>query len=491
MMADTDTPDLDLKLPDGTQFKGNLQDAMSSLPNSMQPDLQRIGADMTQRSPAASPNVDNNQVVQKMNDYYANVDQDRQKQQGMLDKDLLQNQQERHSATEELKHTLQQGPQHAAKPEVPKLQPDQITPVFGALMVMAALSGVGARNHAAGALNAMNGVMEGSHTGNKEMYDRSMKEFEEKSRQAVEAQKEMLDEWNSKIKVGELARSDLEDEARNFHLKYPQLKIDDAIMQGQPSHMFQVMDAAQKNIQHVEDANRKFIEQNGSSGNVAARAAAIAAGQPITQVVPGYGTKAANERATAQSAAIEQIKQENPGMTDIQAGQELAHRSVEFQAGKSSITQLEKMRGATKQNVDQLDFNIQQTKDVLKRIPSSDISPVINAIARSEEKWTGDPAFSSLFYYLEGVGVEAARLRSGGQASIAQLHQGAAEEARNWVNINMTPASFDDVSASIRAEGQAKLKTYGDAIKYQEGNTMGGESSKPMSLDDYLKSKGH
>lgn len=187
-MADTDAPKVDFKLPDGTQFKGSLQDAMSSLPNSMQPDLQRIGADMAQRNPAnpSPPGSTLDMARSHAEDLTAKAEAAGNKQQELQTPIYDQLEQ----ANKQLGADLARGPRTVAQPEVPKLKPEEITPVFGALMAFAALAGTGARNHAVGALNAMNGVMEGVHTGNKELYDRSLKEYEAKSKQALAAQAE-------------------------------------------------------------------------------------------------------------------------------------------------------------------------------------------------------------------------------------------------------------------------------------------------------------
>jgi hypothetical protein len=126
------------------------------------------------------------------------------------------------------------------------------------------------------------------------------------------------------------------------------------------------------------------------------------------------------------------------------------------------------MLGATKQAVSQLDFNIAKTKEEMSKLGSSNLSPVINAIARGEEHWTGDPAYSSLFYYMHAAAVESARVLSGGQSSAAQLHQGAMEEAQKWANIDMTPASFDAVADAMQEEGRNRIETYETAIKSQK-----------------------
>jgi uncharacterized coiled-coil protein SlyX len=203
-----------------------------------------------------------------------------------------------------------------------------------------------------------------------------------------------------------------------------------------------------------------------SESELASGGAQVAAGMPINQVLPGYGMDVSHKREQLRVAAISQIKSQT-GMTDQQAGEELANRKIGYVAGQRSVTQLTAMLGATRQAVDQLDFNIKKTKEEMKKLGSTDLSPLLNAIARGEEKWTGNPAYSSLFYYLSATGQESARILSGGQASIAQLHQGAQEEARKWANINMTPASFDAVGEAMHDEGKERIKTFERAIDKQ------------------------
>lgn len=206
-----------------------------------------------------------------------------------------------------------------------------------------------------------------------------------------------------------------------------------------------------------------------------ARGAMIATGMPIAQAVPGWGKQATDERSAAQEAAVKQIAAEN-NMSMEDAGKELANRQIDYVAGRRSVTQLNTMLGATRQAVGQLDYNIKQAKSEMKKLGSTDLSPLLNAIARGEEKWTGNPAYSSLFYFLHATAVESARMLSGGQASIAQLHQGAMEAAQEWVNINMTPASFDSVAQSMLGEGENRIQTYQQAIERQR---IGGGTSPP------------
>lgn len=218
----------------------------------------------------------------------------------------------------------------------------------------------------------------------------------------------------------------------------------------------------------VQSSTTGMADENTRQAN----AAMLASGVPLGQVIPGWGKSTTISRNQAKQDAINLIMQQNPGMTAAQAGGVLAQRQITFVSGKQSSEQLTKMLGATRTAVSQLEYNINQATREMSRLKSTNISPILNALARGEEKWTGDPAYSSLFYFMQASANEAARIMSGGQASVAQLHEGAREEAQQWVNINMTPASWNDVSQSMISEGQNRLENFEDAIKYQSVDNL-------------------
>lgn len=197
-------------------------------------------------------------------------------------------------------------------------------------------------------------------------------------------------------------------------------------------------------------------------------AAQVAAGMPLAQVVPGYGRNIGVLREKVRQEAIKQISAET-GKSQTDAGTELANRTIDYAAGRRSVTQLTTMLGATRQAVAQLDFNVNKVTEAMDKLGgggAKDLSPLITAMARGAEKWTGDPAYSELYFYMHAAAMESARILQGGQASIAQLHQGAAEEAKKWASANMTtPKAWKEgVAPAMRAEGHARLKTYNDAI---------------------------
>lgn len=208
-------------------------------------------------------------------------------------------------------------------------------------------------------------------------------------------------------------------------------------------------------------------------------AAQAATGMPLNQIVPGYGKAAAAERKAARSGAIDQIKKDM-GIDDIAAGKELAKRTIEFASGKTSVSALTKMEGFTRSALAQLDFNVKKASEFMDKVPEqTDLSPVLNSIIKKEQTWTGNPNMAPLFMYMNAVSIETARLQSGGQASTAQLHQGAAEEAKKWLDAGaITPASWKKLAPEIVSEGQNRLKNFQDA---KEAMMPGQETPAPDS----------
>lgn len=213
--------------------------------------------------------------------------------------------------------------------------------------------------------------------------------------------------------------------------------------------------AAMINLQAGKDA---------SSPANASTIAAAATGMPLIQLAPGYGRVAGAERKALRDGAIAQIKAES-NLSDKEAGQEYARRTIEFSAGKTSVAALNKMEGFTRSALAQLDFNVKKASEFMDKVPEqTDLSPVLNAIVTQKEKWEGNPNMAPLFMYMNAVAIETARLQSGGQASTAQLHQGAAEETKRWLEAGaITPASWKALAPEIISEGQNRLKNFQDA----------------------------
>jgi hypothetical protein len=202
-------------------------------------------------------------------------------------------------------------------------------------------------------------------------------------------------------------------------------------------------------------------------------------GEPYSQIVPGWGAAASNKRQKLATATMDALQEENPSMSRKEIGEDLAWRQANWGGQVRSETQLQLMQSTTVQANKQLHFNVDQVSQLEKEMPGANLSPILNAIIRGEEKWTGDPKYSQLFYYMYAAGTESARLLSGGQASIQQLHEGAREEAKQWANAGWTTpdAWVKGVSVAMDKEADNKIQTYSDAMDYMKKRMKQGATS--------------
>lgn len=369
--------------------------------------------------------------------------------------------------------------------------PPMIADIASIGMLMTAVAGMTGGKGRYSAMNgmaAMNGAMEGIHKGDLENTQKAMDTFNENLKANTEWHREKLAELKEAMTQLGTSRDTAMAKLKVLEAEFEGSVTANQIRVGNLSGAITNLEGVVKHNDKMEERSATLNQQmqmalfkhnlTKSDGAAPASpegresaASQAASGMPLSQVVPGYGKQAVVAREQARVDAIKLIMK-NQGMSAEQAGTELANRTIEFQSGKKSSGQLTAMLGATRQAVKQLDYNIEETKKDMAKLKGSDLSPLINAVIRGEEKWTGDPAYSALFFHMSATAMESARLLSGGQASVAQLHQGAQEEARKWANVNMTPDSFiSGVAPAMLAEGHARIKTYEESLN--EGRRAG------------------
>lgn len=208
------------------------------------------------------------------------------------------------------------------------------------------------------------------------------------------------------------------------------------------------------------------------------RIAMVAAGAPRAAVAITFGATAQYEWDQLQRQAILEIQKENPQMDAAAAGRELASRGLDFKGAGGSVAFLNKQLATTNQAVKQLDFNIGKTEEILRGFsPTEDISPVVTALARGAQKWTGDPEYSQLFFYMDATAKESARILQGATGTVQQLHEGAAKEAKKWADADWTtPRQFIEGAApAMRAEGANRITNFTQSIA--EARALAGGAS--------------
>ena len=364
-------------------------------------------------------------------------------------------------------------------------------------MTLGALAGLLTRQPLTAALNNMSAAMQGVQEKDQQQFDENYKQFQDNYKRAMDRNKEYLEERRSIIddrktslsekiqllnlasakagdKVGQLAKT-WEQQNQLFHSQLQATQHTEDKAQQLQFHVDQMVNerkriALESQRVGIEAQKLKLAQQNSpSNASISPGAVGMAkTGMPLNQIVPGYGKEAAAARAKLRDEAIKGLKADHPELSDEEAGKQLAKLTIEYQSGKQSNAQLTKTLGSLRPALDQLKFNADKVDEEMAKLGSTDLSPVINAIMRKEEQWTGEPAMAGLFYFMNAAAMESARIQSGGTASVAQLHEGAAAEARKFANTDMTPASWKEVKAGMLAEGDNRLKNYEDALGANE-----------------------
>lgn len=348
--------------------------------------------------------------------------------------------------------------------EPPRYNIDHFMEMMPFLALIGALGGAHGRVSGMAGISSINGMISGLVKGDSMRYDAAQTQYED----AMKA-------WNERAQhmrsiYAEMVQVYKGDQMSTLRAKQAALRVATGATTeiGKVDQLYNTLDVATTRAKMVWDKQQKAYA-NANPAMSEGSIGMVMEGAPPTAVVRGFGRQTMGQWQRYVDAATGRIAQENH-MTLAEAGAELARRQSDYLATRTSDRQLTTMLGATRPALAQLEFNIQQASDILKTIPSTDLSPILNSIARGEERWTGDPQYSSLHFFLSGVAMEAARLMSGGQASIAQLHEGARLEAQRWVDINMTPASFmapTGVGASMIREGHNRIANFEDAIIIQ------------------------
>ena len=340
------------------------------------------------------------------------------------------------------------------------------------LIGLAALGGKAFGLPAQAMLSATNGMVSGLIKGDqqgyqteKDKYDAEYARWDKKHTEVYTIYKSL--EQSYKAQLGE------------YQAKQKAAQVAIQLANGTKGEVKQAWDtihSGQQLKEHHEATDKRIAQSRAAAGMDGGAAdeglvGMVKEGAPPGSAVKGMGRIAGAEWSKARKKATQEIADEMH-ISLSEAGAELARRQVDYVAGRSSTTQMTKVLGALRPAVDQLDKNTAKATEILKVIPSSDFSPILNAVARGEEEWTGDPKYSSLFFLISGIAKEAARITSGGTLSAAQLNVQAAEEAKKWLDTNSTPKSMiapGGLFETLNWEGKTRIEVQEKAIEKQRG----------------------
>ena len=206
--------------------------------------------------------------------------------------------------------------------------------------------------------------------------------------------------------------------------------------------------------------------------------AAAAAGMPSASLVRGRGAEATAEFNAIRDGAVELIMQQT-GMDEDAAGVEYAQRQIDYQNDKKSGGLMTVALDRLVPAVGQLDYNVSQAESEAAKLPTSDLSPFLNVIARGEQQITGHPEYNSLIFYLDAMTQEAAKITTGGTGSVQQLSEGARKEAEKWASQNITREQLHRLGESLKAEGARRITLAQDQLKARRiggtGQATGGQ----------------
>ena len=367
----------------------------------------------------------------------------------------------------------------------PLVNGDGFQKLSTSMIAMALIGGILSRGNWLGAGEMLNGAMQGYLDGNLARAKKDFQDYQTQYQKALDQDRQRHQEYldvleNKKLTINEMLQE--------IQIKGARDRAEDLIAASKARSidgLYHQLAARESAMSRIAMEQAKFDQQFGSSiagfgAGTEGLKGMFLAGVPLSQVYPGWGNNP--QRISAEIAWIHDLaKQLN--VTDAEAGREIVRRQLNLSGSKSSVALQYRMLGGAYPTLAQLDFNIDQSEKILKdeRFRSSDMSPIFNAIIRKEEYWTGDPHLVGLFYYAQGVAMEAARLQQGAQASVQQLHEGAAARAQQWANTNLTPTQFVDVAHAIQSEGRARLKYIQDSIgAITATGTGGGPEETPM-----------
>ena len=146
-------------------------------------------------------------------------------------------------------------------------------------------------------------------------------------------------------------------------------------------------------------------ETTGGKGLVSA-GAQVAAGMPITQVVPGMSKAQRAQQQAVRVEATNQIMTENPGMTETEAGIELAQRTIDYAATRAGRRTQTATVGATEANITMASSEARKMVAIVKDVASKmDLTeyPSINAVENAVSKGTGGTEIVRLNAALNGL----------------------------------------------------------------------------------------
>lgn len=201
----------------------------------------------------------------------------------------------------------------------------------------------------------------------------------------------------------------------------------------------------------------------------------IKAGMPL----PGGFGKAGISRGNKMLNELAKDEEGGAGSGTIVAGRS------EYKAGADSLKQLTVRSNAIEQSSKKIDKDIATLNKFLESDTAGGVrltNEPINAIRRK----FSSPELAELSLAAQVVGTEYERMINGGLLSVAQLHEGAREDAKRLMNGDMTP---EEIKRTLKVMLQ-EINNQKSAFKEQIAEVKGGLKTGAYSGDDAGKKRG-
>ena len=212
---------------------------------------------------------------------------------------------------------------------------------------------------------------------------------------------------------------------------------------------------------HVLSSISGTLTKPGAAGASAAELtpAALAANWAAFQttgkfVISGFG-------ATAANAATLNWGMTQPGTTPQSVAQAMA-------AAKANGLDLDKMVSTATYADAYMTSTVENMNKAVALMPkgfSGDISPILKTIAQNGLNAMGDPNIKPYEAQIVASFYDYAKVINGGTGSVAQLNQGAAEEASKLLNAGMNEYTVKNVLNVMYSDMEYKNSTYQDSIQ--------------------------
>ena len=238
-----------------------------------------------------------------------------------------------------------------------------------------------------------------------------------------------------------------------------------------------------KQLRVIENAKlaleKKKLADNGTSNSSgagdAAKAQEILSGVPRTQIVSARGSKGDSEYNRYYNMAVGSLMSEK-GMTAKDAGDYIAHAQKTYKAEGATETAITKRTAGIELGINEIKNDINTLMPIIDKYGNS-TPKILNTPLNVLRTQSSDPGLAQLNLAANVVATKYERALTGGLLSVAQLHSGAAEDAKKILNGDMSIAEMKAKIPLMQRELDNSLKAGKEAV----GKLSGKSGSAPSA----------